>query len=128
MKFCAAFLIVLLIASPALAAPPSLFFSNEEMVRIGAEVQKKPHLFSALGKHQLHLGSILYYGPNAWTVWLQGEKWTPETSRPNLTILEVSATTVHLRVTPFGEQTSYEVTLLAHQSLNLLTGIVSEGR
>jgi len=27
----------------------------------------------------IHLGAVLYYGPERWTLWLQGKRWTPAT-------------------------------------------------
>lgn len=118
-----------LLAPPCYAmTPSSLFFTEDEMRQIEEHVQKKPHVFAPIGKHQLHLGTILFYGPSNWSIWLQNEKWTPETSKPHLRVIEVTADYVKLRVIPFDGQAPIEATLRPHQSLNLLTGAIAEGR
>lgn len=44
----------------------------------------------------LRLGAILYFGEDDWTLWLQGEKWRPDTRRDDLRILSVTPQAVEL--------------------------------
>lgn len=44
----------------------------------------------------IHLGAVVFYAPDDWTLWLQGEKWTPDTVRGDLGVLEVTEDSVSL--------------------------------
>jgi len=116
-------------ALPALAQEqtPSLFFTDGELARIEEAVRALPASKRMHAKHLLHLGSIVYVGPENWVVWLQGDKWTPETDRPNMHIVEVTANEVLLSLVPRRDEPPQTVTLRPHQSYNLLTGEVIEG-
>jgi len=70
----------------------SLFFTPQE----AHEAETLAQRLAPAGRGDIHCGAIFYYGPKDWTVWLQGKKWTPETSRDDLQILEVTASDVRL--------------------------------
>ncbi len=76
-------------------SPPetSLFFTPEE-TRVAEKLAFKN---APMGQGDLRLGAIFYSDPNDWTLWLQGERWTPETRRSDLRILSVTPDTVRLR-------------------------------
>ncbi|MFA6279649.1 MAG: hypothetical protein WC612_02515 [Bdellovibrionales bacterium] len=118
-----------LFASPLRAqeAPPSLFYTPQEVWQIETALRREEPALLAQAKHVLHCGSIMYVSADQWTVWLQGEKWTPQTDRPNLHIQSVEPDSVRLSILLLGEKEPREVTLRTNQSLNLLTGAVMEG-
>lgn len=125
------FLIALILAVPAPLqaqdAAASLFYSPQEIWQIETALRREQPALLTQAKHVLHCGSLVYVGPDQWTVWLQGEKWTPQTDRPNLHILSVTPDSVRLSILMRGEKEPREVTLRPNQSLNLLTGAVMEG-
>ncbi|MER2519278.1 MAG: hypothetical protein ABTQ34_01155 [Bdellovibrionales bacterium] len=86
--------------SPA-AAQSSLFFTLEETQSIETLAQaetKKSEQGASPASGDISLDAILYYGPRNWKIWLQGEPWTPETSRPGLRVLKVSPNRVVLEI------------------------------
>ena len=88
-------LMLLLFATSANAAPPtiSLFLTPQESREAATQAAKS----APAGQGDISLGAILFFAPNDWTLWLQGERWTPETSRQNLRIISVTADEVRLR-------------------------------
>jgi len=66
----------------------SLFFTPQETYDASHEARK----IAPAGKGDLRLDAIIYYGDNDWTLWLQGERWTPDTIRENIKILRVTPT------------------------------------
>ncbi len=108
-------------------APPSLFYSPQEVWQIETALRHEQPALLTQAKHVLHCGSLVYIDQDQWIVWLQGEKWTPQTARPNLHILSVTPESVHLSLLMGGEKEPREVTLRPNQSFNLLTGAVMEG-
>jgi len=112
---------------PAVAQAFSLFFTPDQIERIENEVQKNPQLLSTQSQHLLHVESILFFGPDNWVVWIQGEKWTPDTRRDNISINAVLPESVSLSLTLQGESVVNDVILAPHQSLDLLTGKITEG-
>lgn len=116
-----------LCASMVQARTPSLFFMQEERAHIDREIQKNPPDASSRAKHILHLGSIIYFGPENWSIWVQGEKWTATTEQRDIKVLAVTQNEVHLSVKLRSGRLMPHVLLHPHQSLNLLTGQVIEG-
>lgn len=127
----ALFLGLVLLAVPARAAETgngSLFFTSDETRAIEEAVRRAPPTRAGNAAGVVHVGAILYYGPERWTVWLQGERWTPATRRDGLAILAVNAESVRLSVTPAPGTPPATVTLRPWQSWNFLTGKVTNGR
>ncbi|MGE4352002.1 MAG: hypothetical protein AB7E52_07435 [Bdellovibrionales bacterium] len=120
--------VALLCLCPPAFAQGSLFFTPPELQYIEREVQKNPPDAAAQAKHLLHLGSILYFGPTRWSLWLQGTKWTQETAPTgDIEILSVTPTEVRLNALLRNGSQLKNVRLRPHQSLNLLTGKIIEG-
>lgn len=111
----------------AQTATPSVFFSPEEVHRIESEIGKEPR-GEEEKQRTLTLDSILYFGPQKWTVWLGGEKWTPETKHARLKILSVTEGRVKLSYKTGSDEAEKEATLFPHQTLNIKTGEVTEGK
>lgn len=109
------------------AQAPSLFFTQDQRAQIDEEVRKTPPDIAARARHLLHLSSIMYFGADNWTLWLQGKRWTPSTTDPNVTIRSVTPTDVRLSVKLQNGAILDSVLLRPHQSLNLLNGEVMEG-
>lgn len=116
----------LLICFPASAAeeiaPPqaSLFFTPQEAHEAEMLAQK----LTPAGQGDIHLGAVMYYGPHDWTLWLQGEKWTPETTRNNLHVLNVTANDVRLSWQDESNSAVHEITLRPNQAYQIATGKV----
>lgn len=95
-----AFLLTVLVLHPA-TAQASLFFSPEETQAIETLVQaetRKAEQRASPAQEDISLGAILYYGPQNWKIWLQGEFWTPETRHHGLRVLKVSPDRVTLKI------------------------------
>ncbi len=125
--FLAALILVVPTPLQAQDAATSLFYSPQELWQIETALRREGSTLLTQAKHVLHCGSLVYVGPDQWIVWLQGEKWTPQTDRPNLHILSVEPESVRLSILMRGEKEPREVILRPNQSLNLLTGAVMEG-
>src|SRR5262249_15473692 len=81
-----------LAASAQAADTSSVFFTPAEIAKIEAP-GSAPQTLS-----DIHLGAILYYGANRWSIWLDGERWSPITRRADLQILDVEPEHVMLRL------------------------------
>ncbi|MDD5585947.1 MAG: hypothetical protein PHY92_03195 [Alphaproteobacteria bacterium] len=121
------FLSPVLAQTPPQAATPSLFFNSEELNRIEAAVNKTEPNGDAAKQEAVTLGAVVYYGPKNWTVWLQGERWTPATKRPDLQILDVKPDLVRLAFAPQNGAKKREITLRPYQSFQPDTGQILEG-
>jgi len=106
----------------------SVFFTGKEAKKIERAVQRASLKPPALTFDTIELGAVLYYGPGQWTVWLQGERWTPKTSHPYVRILNVEADRVRLSVTPFAGEAPREITLRPHQNYQVLRDLIVEGK
>ncbi len=116
--------LLLLLATPAFAAennappPASLFFTPSET----HEAERLAAHEAPTGAGDIRLGAIMYYGPQDWSLWLQGEKWTPETSRDDLHILQVSPNDVHLSWRDDEKGETHLITLHPNESYQIATG------
>ncbi len=95
--------------------PPrtSLFFTQKE----AREAEKLARQSAPAGQGEIQLGAVIYYAPDDWAFWLQNEKWTPNTLREDLQVLEVTADEV--RLVWRGGGGSQEVTLRPYQSFKM---------
>jgi hypothetical protein len=123
------FILIACYFSPAFAedgngAPQaSLFFTPQE----AHEAEVLAQRLAPAGVGDIRLGAVMYYGPDDWTLWLQGEKWTPETSRDDLRVLEVTEDAVRLWWRNEDDATEHEITLRPNESFQIATGkIISE--
>lgn len=74
----------------------------------------------------ISLGAVMYAGINDWAVWLQNERWTPQTNRPNLHIIAVSPDEVKLSITATAGSAAKEITLRPHQTYDPVSGTIGE--
>lgn len=108
-------------------ATTSLFFNEAERQQIDEEFQNNRAAYATPDEHNIHLGAVLYYGPQRWVVWLQGKSWMPETQDNDIRILEVTARQVKLQWKSSTQEAGDEITLRPHQTYNRMTEEVSEG-
>ncbi len=103
----------------------SLFFSEDETRQIEVLSAKiKPPKNDGSG---IHLGAVIYYGPENWTLWLQGAKWTPATDRPDLHVVSVTPSNVQLSWQRNAKAPLQEITLHPYQTYHIMSGRVVEG-
>jgi hypothetical protein len=98
----------------------SLFFTSQEMREAGMLTRKIP----PVREGEIHLGAVVYYDPDDWTLWLQGTKWTPETEQSDLRVLEVTANDVRLLWRGENGKEAQEILLKPNQSFEIATGKV----
>lgn len=106
---------------------PSLFFTESEVALIEEELAQNTQTISVRNAQRIHLESVLYYAPGRWSLWIDGEKWTPETRKASLEILGVGPDEVKMRLSPPRIEAAREVVLRAHQSFDLVANEVVEG-
>jgi hypothetical protein len=116
-------LIFICFACPACAQPVpiSLFFTAQE----SREAEKLAAKVAPAGQGDISLGAILYYAPDDWAIWVQGERWTPQTARPDLQVLGVGADEVRLLWRGDGDkgQIAERIIILhPHQTYQIATG------
>jgi hypothetical protein len=122
-----------LLSHAALAADApamSLFFTPQETQAIEALLAPPPAPPPPAdnGVGDLHLGAVLYYGPRDWVVWLQGERWTPQTNRGGLHVVDVTpAGHVRLSLAAASGSPPREITLKPYQTYQSESGAVVEG-
>lgn len=96
----------------------SLFFTPQEARDAEIEAAKS----APAGAGDISLGAVMYYGADDWTLWLRGEKWTPQTVRDDLRVLDVSANQVHLMWREEAGGAEHEIWLRPHQTFQIATG------
>ncbi|MFA5041240.1 MAG: hypothetical protein WC464_06380 [Bdellovibrionales bacterium] len=96
----------------------SLFLTPQETFEASMLARRLP----PERKGEIHLGAVLYYGQDDWTLWLQGQKWTPETIRSDIRILEVTANDVRLSIREEHGTDEKIITLKPNQSFEIATG------
>lgn len=97
----------------------SLFFTPEQT----RQAESKARQNAPAGSADIHLGAVFSYGPDDWTLWLQGEKWTPQTRRDDLRVDSVSAE--HVRIVWRDENDAeHMITLQPNQSYQMATGSI----
>ncbi|MDE2029938.1 MAG: hypothetical protein KGI97_05160 [Alphaproteobacteria bacterium] len=95
----------------------SLFFTPQQM----AQAETMASQNAPPGTGNLSLGAIFYYGADDWTVWLRGERWTPETRRKDIRILTVAPDRVRLAWRDDGGKERL-VTLHPNQTYQIASG------
>lgn len=104
--------------------PTSLFFTDNETAEIEIAARDIVRDTSSSG---IHLGAIIYYGSNAWKLWLQNREWTPGVNSTDLQIIDVSPTKVRLKWNGTANMPGQEILLRPHQTFQTSTGKIIEG-
>ncbi|HEU0117901.1 MAG TPA: hypothetical protein VFR09_04635 [Alphaproteobacteria bacterium] len=121
--------VLLLLAIPAWAEtdvppPSSLFYTSDEAGFIDASMDKRPASASIAG---IHLGAVMFYSAEDWTLWLQNQRWTPDTDKPDLHVMAVQPNEVTLSWTSSPGAKAKEITLRPYQTYEIATGKIVEG-
>ena len=74
------------------------------------------------GQGDIRLGAILYYAPNDWTLWVRGERWTPDSTSEDLRILSVTPNEVVVAWREDKDSEQKEITLKPNQMYQISTG------
>lgn len=130
-NFLASAFLIGLACTPCLAAEPdglpqqSLFFTEEESRAIReltatAKTERRT-------TNGIHLGAVIYYGPEDWTLWLQNQRWTPETDRPDMHIVSVEPNRVHVSWARSANETPRDIVLRPYQTYQIGSGRITEG-
>lgn len=102
----------------------SLFFSPSD----AHEAEMMAQRLAPAGKGDIRLGAILYYGPDDWSVWLQNERWTPQTTREDIQILSVDPNEIRITWHSVDHPTPIEITLKPNQAYEIATGKIVSAR
>lgn len=110
--------------------PDTLMFTIDEfndiqghLARTGDDTEKKN---SDIESASLYLSTIVYAGPNDWTVWINGVPITPQQEFPAFKVTEISPRYVDLLV-PLSAQGMRPVRLGPNQTFLAKLGVVVEG-
>jgi hypothetical protein len=81
----------------------------------------------ALGVDALFLGSIMYYGPKDWTIWINGSPIGPDQDFQAFQVTDIGPRFVELLV-PLSVQGMRPVRLEPNQTFIAESGIIVEGK
>lgn len=118
-------------AAPARRIPDTLMFSIDELndiqSRLGAaqEAETRARGNSIEGA-TLYLSTILYSGPNDWTIWVNGKPISPGQDFQDFEVLDIGPRFVELRV-PLSAQGMRPVRLEPNQTFIARSGAIVEG-
>ncbi len=114
-----------LAAEPATVPSTSLFFTKDETKKIDILAEKiKPMHARGSG---IHLGAVMYYGPGEWALWLDGQRWGPDSVRPDLRVIDVQPNEVRIGLANPVSAVPQEITLRPYQTYQTATGNIVEG-
>lgn len=113
------------------SVPDTLMFSiddlNEIQSRIAGSGAGDAGDTSAIEAASLYLSTILYYGPDDWTIWINGLPISPGQDFQSFSITDIGASHVELLV-PLSAQGMRPVRLAPNQSFVASSGMVVEGQ
>jgi len=113
------------------AVPDTLMFTIDEFNEIkdrqaGGEVTEEARLQEA-GNQPLYLGTIMYFGPKDWTIWINGAPIGPNQDFQSFQVTNITPRYVELLV-PLSVQGMRPVRLEPNQTFIAESGIIVEGR
>ncbi|MBL8630202.1 MAG: hypothetical protein JNM81_11265 [Rhodospirillaceae bacterium] len=111
--------------------PDTLMFTIDELNEIkariaGGDVTKEAREQQA-GNQPLYLNSIMYYGPQDWTIWINGTPIGPNQDFQSFQVTNITPRYVELLI-PLSVQGMRPVRLEPNQTFISESGIVVEGR
>lgn len=111
--------------------PDTLMFTVDELNDIKSRVQsgttsEAEQAANAGGTKAFYLSSILYYGPNEWTIWVNGRPIGPSQDFETFRITEITPHYVQLLV-PLSALGMRPIRLEPNQSFVAESGVVIEG-
>ena len=111
--------------------PDSIMFTIDELndiksrVRTGETTEEERNARNAQAK-AFYLSSILYYGPNEWTIWVNGRPIGPRQDFETFRVTEITPQYVKLLV-PLSAQGMRPIKLEPNQTFVAESGVVIEG-
>ena len=120
------------VATADARVPDTLMFATDELTdiqsRIGqAEAGAGANAMSTFENASLYLSSILYFGPNDWTIWVNGVPIEPKQDFQAFRVTDISPSSVELLV-PLSAMGMRPVRLGPNQTFLVKSGVVVEGR
>ena len=129
MKYYIAFFILLCLPAHAAERPAipesTLFFSDDKAQEI--EMLAREIVAPQARSAGIHLGAILYFAPNNWTLWLQGEKRLPGSENAGIRIVSVEPNLAHIQWKNAQNAAPQDIKLRPHQTFVMATGEIIEG-
>lgn len=115
--------------APAGDATPltSLLFTATEVALIEEALRAAAAEAPAAGPGALYLSGILYLGPRAWTVWLNGERVTPDRWPEHVEGLTVERDSIEVKLGFTDGRSPVSIRLRPNQTYIVATGEVVEG-
>ncbi len=112
--------------------PDTLMFSVDELTDIQSRIstpteEAESRDSSAVENATLYLSTILYSGPNEWTIWVNGKPIGPHQDFTEFTITDIGPRFVELLV-PLSAQGMRPVRLEPNQTFIAKSGAIVEGR
>lgn len=114
------------------SVPDTLMFTVDELNDIQSRVAAGEQSGGAGGSTEaienaaLYLSTILYYGPQSWTIWINGRPISPGQDFQAFQVTDINAHSVELLV-PLSAQGMRPVRLSPNQTFVTRTGAVVEG-
>ncbi len=115
------------------SVPDTLMFTIDEMNDIQSRVAaggqadgERGGSTEAIENATLYLSTILYYGPQSWTIWINGRPISPGQDFQAFQVTDINAHSVELLV-PLSAQGMRPVRLSPNQTFVTRTGAVVEG-
>jgi hypothetical protein len=122
---------------------PSLFFTSDEIALISAvrrgviarppteselnENNAEEEIVPERGIRELSLGGIVFRSSSDWTIWMNGQKVTPQRIPPE--VLDIRVSKDHIKIKWFDAYTNqiFPIKLKPHQRFNIDTRIFLPG-
>jgi len=116
---------------PSRELPPTLMFSIDELNEIRSRAATSQDQGTsgnpdAIENASLYLSTIVYYGPNDWTIWINGLPISPGQDFQSMKVTDIGPRFVELLV-PLSAQGMRPVRLEPNQSFIVKSGAVVEG-
>lgn len=80
-----------------------------------------------VGPTLLHLSAIVYFSPSSWTIWLNGERVTPDRWPKHIEALAVERDSIQVKLRIGDDRLPLSVQLWPNQTYIVSTGNVVEG-
>ncbi len=116
----------------AASVPDTLMFTIDELNEIqsriaGGDVTEEVLRTEAIEQANLFLSSIVYFGPEAWTIWVNGVPIGPNVEVDSFEVVNISSAQVEM-IVPLSAVGMRPVRLEPNQTFISQTGVILEGQ
>lgn len=116
----------------ASTVPDTLMFTIDELNDIqsriaGGDVTEEVLKTEAIEQANLFLSSILYFGPEAWTIWINGIPIGPNVEVDSFEVVDIDSSQVEM-IIPLSAAGMRPVRLEPNQTFISQTGVILEGQ